>query len=42
MDKLKYIIKRSLELKVSIVEKDQFEVHERKWLNFGHTIGHGI
>lgn len=40
--KLEYIIKRSLEIKVDVVEKDQLEVHERKWLNFGHTVGHGI
>jgi 3-dehydroquinate synthase len=29
-------------LKIRIVEKDPLELHERKWLNFGHTIGHGI
>jgi 3-dehydroquinate synthase len=24
------------------VEKDLTEQNERKWLNFGHTIGHGV
>lgn len=36
------ILKRSVEIKLNIVEKDPHEKLLRKKLNFGHTIGHGI
>lgn len=36
------IIKKSVELKSYVVEIDEKENHERKLLNFGHTIGHAI
>lgn len=36
------IIGKSLEVKRKIVENDEKESGERKLLNFGHTIGHGI
>lgn len=36
------IIRRSLMIKKSVVEKDETENSLRKVLNFGHTIGHGI
>lgn len=36
------IIKRSCEIKASIVEKDEKEGELRKVLNYGHTIGHAI
>lgn len=36
------IIYRSCEIKKSIVEEDAYEVDIRKWLNFGHTVGHAI
>ena len=36
------IIIRSLNVKKSVVEKDEREVGLRKILNFGHTVGHGI
>ncbi len=36
------VIERSLELKKTVVEKDEKEGGLRKVLNFGHTIGHGI
>lgn len=36
------VIKRSIEIKASVVEKDVFEGGLRKTLNFGHTIGHAI
>ncbi|MBR5376788.1 MAG: 3-dehydroquinate synthase [Lachnospiraceae bacterium] len=39
---LEYIIKRSLEIKRDVVEKDPTEQGERALLNFGHTIGHAI
>lgn len=35
-------IKRSVEIKSSIVEEDPFETGKRKLLNFGHTLGHAI
>lgn len=36
------IIIRSLNIKKSVVEKDEKESGLRKILNFGHTVGHGI
>ncbi len=36
------MIKRSCEIKKTVVEKDPFEQNERALLNFGHTIGHAI
>ena len=31
---------RSIEVKKEVVEKDPFEIGDRKILNFGHTVGH--
>lgn len=47
MDKLKVkdyisIIKLASLVKRLIIEYDEFEIHTRKTLNFGHTIGHAI
>ncbi len=39
---LAQIIRRSVEIKAGIVERDEHERGERKILNFGHTIGHAI
>lgn len=39
---LKQIIKRSCEIKTSIVMQDEKEKGVRKILNYGHTIGHAI
>ncbi len=39
---LELIIKKSLEIKKSVVEQDEKESGLRKVLNFGHTIGHAI
>ncbi|EAR99714.2 pentafunctional AROM protein (macronuclear) [Tetrahymena thermophila SB210] len=39
---LRQIIRRSMELKISIVSQDKFESDKRMILNYGHTIGHGI
>ncbi|MBP7508033.1 MAG: 3-dehydroquinate synthase [Prolixibacteraceae bacterium] len=36
------LIKRSVEIKQTIVSQDLYETGKRKLLNFGHTIGHGI
>ena len=35
-------IQNSLEYKVSILEIDEFDKKERKYLNFGHTFGHAL
>lgn len=34
------VIKRSIEVKKQLAEKDEFDSGERKLLNFGHTLGH--
>ena len=36
------IITRSLMVKKKFIEKDYFDKNERKFLNFGHTLGHAI
>ena len=36
------VIYKSLKVKKTIVENDEKENGERKLLNFGHTLGHGI
>ena len=36
------IIRRSIEIKAEVIEKDEKESGLRKVLNFGHTIGHAI
>lgn len=36
------LIKESIQIKSAIVGRDPFEQGERKLLNFGHTIGHGL
>lgn len=33
---------KGIAVKAAIVEKDEFETYERKFLNLGHTYGHGI
>jgi 3-dehydroquinate synthase len=39
---LQYIIKRSCQLKASVVSQDEFEQGKRVLLNFGHTLGHAL
>ncbi|TFH34482.1 MAG: 3-dehydroquinate synthase [Bacteroidia bacterium] len=39
---LKRLIYRSVEIKAEIAGNDEREVGERRLLNFGHTVGHGI
>lgn len=41
-ENIEYVIRRCVEIKGDIVERDEFEKGERKLLNFGHTIGHAI
>ncbi len=41
-ENIEYVIKRCVEIKRDIVNRDEFEKGERKLLNFGHTIGHTI
>lgn len=39
---MEHLIRRCVEIKRDVVEKDEFEGGYRKVLNFGHTIGHAI
>lgn len=39
---LRKIIARSIELKIGVVTRDEFEANERMVVNWGHTIGHAI
>jgi 3-dehydroquinate synthase len=36
------LIRRNVVIKSDVVEKDEFELGERRLLNFGHTLGHAI
>lgn len=42
MNLLERLIKICLELKISVVTKDETESNLRKVLNFGHTLGHAL
>ncbi|GAA4311731.1 3-dehydroquinate synthase [Compostibacter hankyongensis] len=39
---LSYLVERSVAIKSGIVQEDEFESGSRRWLNFGHTIGHAV
>jgi 3-dehydroquinate synthase len=41
-DAIKKVVYDSLNVKISIVSRDEIEKGERRKLNFGHTIGHAI
>ncbi len=41
-ESLLHCIKRSVEIKAEVVEKDEKELGLRKILNYGHTLGHAI
>ena len=41
-DNKEKVIKRCVEIKRDVVNRDEFENGERKLLNFGHTIGHAV
>lgn len=36
------LVQRCVEIKSRVVEIDEFETNERRWLNFGHTLGHAV
>jgi 3-dehydroquinate synthase len=42
VDVLQYLVERSVELKTKVVQEDEFENGARRWLNFGHTLGHAV
>lgn len=39
---LQLLIEKNVQIKVKVVQKDEFENGDRKLLNFGHTLGHAI
>ncbi|RYG05084.1 MAG: 3-dehydroquinate synthase [Chitinophagaceae bacterium] len=39
---LKKLIRKNATIKSEVVKNDEFEMGERKLLNFGHTVGHAI
>lgn len=41
-DVLGFVVKRSCQIKASVVIKDEREAGQRALLNFGHTLGHAI
>lgn len=36
------LIQKNVQIKASVVQQDEFEIGERRLLNFGHTLGHAI
>lgn len=36
------LVQRNARIKISVVQRDEFEKGERRLLNFGHTIGHAL
>lgn len=39
---LAILIEKNVQIKVKVVQQDEFEKGDRKLLNFGHTLGHAI
>ncbi|WP_298709913.1 3-dehydroquinate synthase [Chitinophaga sp.] len=39
---LEFLVQRSVEIKTKFVLEDEFESGIRRWLNFGHTLGHAV
>jgi 3-dehydroquinate synthase len=39
---LQKLIQRNALLKTKVVQQDEFEQHQRRLLNFGHTLGHAL
>ncbi|KAA2241883.1 3-dehydroquinate synthase [Chitinophaga agrisoli] len=42
VEMLQFLVERSVELKTQVVLEDEFETASRRWLNFGHTLGHAV
>ncbi len=42
VEMLQFLVERSVELKTQVVLEDEFETGSRRWLNFGHTLGHAV
>jgi len=36
------LVKRNAEIKIKVVQEDEFEKGERRLLNYGHTLGHAL
>ncbi|WP_143307944.1 3-dehydroquinate synthase [Chitinophaga vietnamensis] len=39
---LEYLVEKSVAAKTKVVLEDEFETGPRRWLNFGHTLGHAV
>ncbi|MGX5819651.1 3-dehydroquinate synthase [Chitinophaga lutea] len=39
---LEFLVERSVAIKTKFVLEDEFESGVRRWLNFGHTLGHAV
>lgn len=39
---LRSMVEKNIQIKFSIVRKDPYEQNIRRWLNFGHTLGHAL
>ncbi|HVI49134.1 MAG TPA: 3-dehydroquinate synthase [Chitinophaga sp.] len=39
---LQHLVERSVAAKTKVVLEDEFENGPRRWLNFGHTLGHAV
>lgn len=42
VETLQFLVQRSVEIKTKFVLEDEFESGVRRWLNFGHTLGHAV
>jgi 3-dehydroquinate synthetase len=42
VDVLKYLVEKSVAAKTKVVLEDELETGPRRWLNFGHTLGHAV
>lgn len=42
VEQLKMHVRNGIMIKANLVEKDEKEANERKYLNFGHTLGHAL
>ncbi|MET7000915.1 3-dehydroquinate synthase [Chitinophaga defluvii] len=39
---LEFLVERSVDSKTKVVLEDELETGARRWLNFGHTLGHAV